>query len=248
MVDGQFSSWSHRLNVVLVSVAMACGLLGTHPNVAIGIPHSYQAGVFLSVSTAPGLLPFGTSLTLFSGAAFTPPPFAKFNASATNSAIANVPGQLRVGASGAALGPPGGLGEQNTESFAASSATAIGFGSLLNNVFGHPPVAFPLVVHEDWRVAAEGSGVANIRFQVLFDGTVIHEGAATADGLHPGFANSASVPLTVTLDPGFHSLVFTAQADGLASTPEPATLLLVGTTAAGLGLARWRQHRRARRS
>jgi PEP-CTERM motif-containing protein len=28
-------------------------------------------------------------------------------------------------------------------------------------------------------------------------------------------------------------------------TPEPATLLLVGTTAAGIGLARWRQRRRA---
>jgi hypothetical protein len=30
----------------------------------------------------------------------------------------------------------------------------------------------------------------------------------------------------------------------LEPTPEPATLLLFGTTAAGLGLARWRQRRR----
>ncbi|MGH7368107.1 MAG: PEP-CTERM sorting domain-containing protein [Candidatus Rokuibacteriota bacterium] len=28
------------------------------------------------------------------------------------------------------------------------------------------------------------------------------------------------------------------------ATPEPTTLLLFGTTAAGLGLARWRQRRR----
>lgn len=33
----------------------------------------------------------------------------------------------------------------------------------------------------------------------------------------------------------------------LAATPEPATLLLVGTTAAGLGLARWVKRRRAHR-
>ena len=32
--------------------------------------------------------------------------------------------------------------------------------------------------------------------------------------------------------------------DPIQPTPEPATLLLVGTTAAGLGLARWRQRRR----
>jgi hypothetical protein len=56
--------------------------------------------------------------------------------------------------------------------------------------------------------------------------------------------------LTVPLEPGFHSLLLTAQADGFASaqlepTPEPATLLLWGTGAAGLGLARWVKRRRA---
>jgi hypothetical protein len=30
----------------------------------------------------------------------------------------------------------------------------------------------------------------------------------------------------------------------LYATPEPSTLLLFGTTAAGIGLARWRQRRR----
>lgn len=47
------------------------------------------------------------------------------------------------------------------------------------------------------------------------------------------------------------ALVLPAPADPLGAsepplhaTPEPATLLLFGTTAAGLGLARWRQRRR----
>jgi hypothetical protein len=35
---------------------------------------------------------------------------------------------------------------------------------------------------------------------------------------------------------------------GIAPTPEPTTLLLFGTTAAGLGLARWRQRRRKQRA
>jgi hypothetical protein len=42
----------------------------------------------------------------------------------------------------------------------------------------------------------------------------------------------------------FTSDVTTDTTMGLNSVPEPTTLLLFGTTAAGLGLARWRQWRR----
>jgi hypothetical protein len=64
---------------------------------------------------------------------------------------------------------------------------------------------------------------------------------------------SDSQSFLLTLSPGFHTLdlanaVFgTADAEPFpAPVPEPVTFLLFGTTAAGLGLARWRQLRRER--
>jgi hypothetical protein len=43
---------------------------------------------------------------------------------------------------------------------------------------------------------------------------------------------------------GVDTLLFTPDID-LAPIPEPATLLLFGTTAAGIGIARWRRRRTA---
>jgi hypothetical protein len=63
--------------------------------------------------------------------------------------------------------------------------------------------------------------------------------------LRPGICGDFDFTGEASLTPGFHSLMFIAQADGVAVvTPEPTTLLLFGTTAAGLGVARWRQRRR----
>ena len=230
-----------QLGLALVALS---GLTFAHPNLASAIPIvTYEAMVAFTVSAAPGPLPFGASLTLFPGVAFTPPPFTTFNGTATNSASASVPGHVQAAAQGTGIVRTE-FGEQEAHSTSASSATAIGFGSLANTSFV-PTVNFPLLFHEDWRVSAVGPAEAHIQFQVLLDGALIHSGSATAGQGHPGStANSATVPLTVALEPGFHSLVFTAQADGLAATPEPATLLLVGTTAAGIGLAGWRQRRR----
>src|SRR4030095_3528023 len=55
----------------------------------------------------------------------------------------------------------------------------------------------------------------------------------------PGICGDFDLSREVSLTPGFHSLMFIAQADGVAVvTPEPTTLLLFGATAAGLGLPR----------
>jgi hypothetical protein len=101
-------------------------------------------------------------------------------------------------------------------------------------------------VHEDWSVSAsDGRAEANINLTVLLNGVVVFNDAGSAGGATGVSLASkdATVPLTIALEPGFNSLVFIAEADGLAATPEPATLILVGTTAAGLGLAGWRQRR-----
>ena len=45
----------------------------------------------------------------------------------------------------------------------------------------------------------------------------------------------------MTTLPGTYTIDFSSAAPLNTALPEPATLLLFGTTAAGLGLARWRQ-------
>jgi hypothetical protein len=76
----------------------------------------------------------------------------------------------------------------------------------------------------------------------------------------PQLQLSNSEYLHLELTPGLHSLLVEARVDGFASAgtflppippplapiPEPMTLLLFGTTAAGLGLARWRRRGRER--
>jgi hypothetical protein len=63
---------------------------------------------------------------------------------------------------------------------------------------------------------------------------------------------AGSQSFLLALSPGFHTLDLANAAFGMATAepipptpvPEPGTLLLLGTTAAGLGLARWRQRGR----
>jgi hypothetical protein len=68
---------------------------------------------------------------------------------------------------------------------------------------------------------------------------------ATDDGAFRGFVHGSADIAAIQFLNSFtvvDNLTFSAEE--LAPVPEPATLLLLGTTAAGLGLARWRQMRR----
>ena len=245
----RLTSSPRTLQVMVTFTALLCVLLGAHP--AAQAISMYDASVSLEVSTW-ALVPFMSSLTLLPGITLTPPPFGRGNGTASRSATANVPGQVKASASGVAIGSVDcGLGECTVDdTFVSSRATAIGLGSLsaINNV------SFPLAVHEKWSVSAFSNSLgaeANINFQILLDGAAVYSGAASAtsgrfgQGTLPNFeSNDETTRLRLALTPGPHSLIFTAEANGLAATPEPTTLLLFGTTAAGLAVARWKQRRR----
>lgn len=207
----------------------------------------YDASIFVSVSTGPNLPP-GVSFELHPGATLTPPPFPPDPppgsvAMATRNAVANVPGQVFATVHGVG-------------SYANSSASAFGFGSLVNHQGVN--VSFPILVTPHWSISVEyvccgaDMAAATVRSRILLDDVEVvqtSDSKATAGAPFPhssvSLPNHVTTPLTLNLEPGSHGLTFTAEASGLAS-PEPTTLVLMGTTAAGLGLARWRQQRRKR--
>jgi PEP-CTERM motif len=209
---------------------------------------SYDASVFLSISAGPNPR-FGTSLTFFPGITVTPPPTTFGNGSATRSASASVPGQVSASASGSIFicQEIFGCGEQPSFSIASSGASATGVGSLVvQPQFHQNNVNFPLVIREDWRLASDDSrAAATIRYTVLLDGELLRSANRTVAG---GFTEvHATTPLTLNVAPGFHSVVFTAEASGLAAIPEPTTMLLFGSSLAAIGLAarRRRKHQQS---
>jgi hypothetical protein len=197
---------------------------------------SYDASVFLSLSSPGG--PFGTSLTFSPGATHIPVPVTYGSVSATSSAAASTPGQIQAATSGASFV----FGEGYP--IVISKATAVGLGSIrVNRDFAF----FPLHIHEMWSVSGIGHhGNASIDLKVLLDGVLIHSRSASVAGEWPDvqrdLAEDVTTKLFLPLPLGVHGLVFTADAAGTIVTPEPASLILFGSTAAGLGwLARRRR-------
>ena len=230
----------HARRRVLASmlVPLVIGLAGS-PAWAIA---NYNAFVDVTVS-APGPIPSGTGLSLFTGITNTPPVTEVGTAVAFNEASASTPGVVTGNASGAAVAPP--------TSFAASLGGASTIGSLLNQ--NGAPVGFPLTIAHIALIQAsttesDEQAFAHWSFNVLLDGTSL---LSLNDSCTAGPVCSRSSvgtdPFTLSLTPGFHSLSITAEADGTALAsevvPEPTTLVLVGTTMAGLGLARTMRRR-----
>jgi hypothetical protein len=114
---------------------------------------------------------------------------------------------------------------------------------------------FPLTFTFDWTVhavsGANETAFAIMSYALLLDlTTTLASDQKSVDG-NGLMSLAGGQTFLLTLSPGFHTLdlangVFgTADAEPIppAPVPEPGTLLLVGTMAAGLGLARWRRRR-----
>lgn len=197
---------------------------------------SYDASVFLSISTPGG--PFATTLTLAPGAIHFANPIVVGRASVTYSGSASTPGQIQVGTTG------GGVGIAESLPLAFSRGTAVGLGSIeVARAFAF----FPLHIHEMWSLSAIGGGTqASIDLKVFLDGVPIHSRSARVAGGWPdvehALADDVTTKLFLPLSLGINNLVFTAEAAGLIVTPEPASLLLFGSTVAGLGWLARRRH------
>jgi hypothetical protein len=144
----------------------------------------------------------------------------------------------------------------------SASKAALGFASAAGALTGPGQVDLPFIF--TWVTAAtflpqdftppgeRATAHAAARFSIQVDGVEVAGDVQSLTVSQPGEHIFLDPPPTfdtvsLTLGPGLHPVLVTAQADGfltLSPVPEPTTLLLVGTTAAGLGLARWRQRRR----
>jgi PEP-CTERM motif-containing protein len=219
------------------------------PALAIGI---YNASVQMSFVSEP--IPPGTSISFSPGTTFTggsapgAQPVGGGNlqpALATSAALASTPGSATALVSGFA-GPGAGF-----RSSSSAFVIADGSASLFN--FNTTSVTFPLTVSFTRNMSASiGPGdfaVSSTGLLLAVDAVALISDVTTCKPTCD-ITNSGSQTFLLGLTPGSHSLNFDVSAIGSAAsgsfapTPEPTTLLLFGTTAAGLGLARWRQRRR----
>lgn len=243
------------LKVVIRTFCALVALLLVLPGTALAVA-IYDVFGQISVST-PAPIPSGTSISFFGGETST---FESFGGSAlaTAAALASPPGTATALVTGFA--------NQQTSGSAFSSANATSQATLFNS--NPTTVAFPLTVSHllnlsgsanpndsQNRGSSTGSLSVVLDNNTLFPSTLFSSFSSCSFGSDdvltgPGtclISNSGSATLSFGLTPGPHSLGVSAGASGdafAAPVPEPATLLLLGTSMAALGLARWRQRGR----
>jgi hypothetical protein len=233
------------------SIALFC-LTALHaPAPAIPI----YSGLFQTSVSAPHAPP-GTSMFFLPGVTDVFE-FSRGSALSAASASVSPPGSATALVTGFAGGP----GVSSAESGASASILA----TLVN--LNAATVPFPLDLSYTRSLTASrlplGGGVestsADLTFQMfLVSGGSVRVPVATSlscDNFSPDCSifSSGSEAFVLGLSPGEHLLQIFAHVSGSARssppvspTPEPATLLLFGSTAAGLGLAHWRERRKQR--